>query len=300
MQRKKDYALLACAVFCASLVSLTSCAGAHGFAGDRFFPPTITTDDPFAVDELSLPTVTYSSDSGVSERDYGFEFDKEIFPHFALGISDTYIAENGRGGGPSAHGWDDLTLTAKYEILHSEPHEAILAIGVEALLGGTGSRSVADSFSTISPTVYFGKGLGDLPENLAVLRPLAVTGTVSQTFSTSSRSANAFEWAFALEYSIPYMQQHVKDIGLPEPFKNMIPLVEFSFSTDENRDFGGITSGSINPGVLWEATYFQIGAEALLPINAEKGSHIGLVVQAWIYIDDLFPRVFGAPIFGRD
>ena len=28
---------------------------AHGFAGDRFFPPTITTDDPFAADELAQP-----------------------------------------------------------------------------------------------------------------------------------------------------------------------------------------------------------------------------------------------------
>jgi hypothetical protein len=29
---------------------------AHGFASDRFFPATISTDDPFAVSELSLPT----------------------------------------------------------------------------------------------------------------------------------------------------------------------------------------------------------------------------------------------------
>jgi outer membrane receptor protein involved in Fe transport len=29
---------------------------AHGFAGDRFFPATISTDDPFGASELSLPT----------------------------------------------------------------------------------------------------------------------------------------------------------------------------------------------------------------------------------------------------
>ena len=29
-------------------------AQAHGFEGDRFFPPTIQTDDPFATDEFSL------------------------------------------------------------------------------------------------------------------------------------------------------------------------------------------------------------------------------------------------------
>ena len=28
----------------------------HGFAGDRFFPATLATDDPFVANELSLPT----------------------------------------------------------------------------------------------------------------------------------------------------------------------------------------------------------------------------------------------------
>jgi len=29
-------------------------AGAHGFAGDRFFPATILTDDPFVASEMSI------------------------------------------------------------------------------------------------------------------------------------------------------------------------------------------------------------------------------------------------------
>jgi hypothetical protein len=33
-------------------------AVAHGFAGERFFPATILTDDPFVADEISLPQVT--------------------------------------------------------------------------------------------------------------------------------------------------------------------------------------------------------------------------------------------------
>ena len=31
---------------------------AHGFAGSRFFPATLSTDDPFVADEFSLPTVS--------------------------------------------------------------------------------------------------------------------------------------------------------------------------------------------------------------------------------------------------
>ena len=81
--------------------------------------PTLATDDPFAVDELALPEITYVRNGGPSSRelDTGFEFDKEIFPGFALGISDTYISQKGVRQNPSAYGWANLDLTAKYQRL---------------------------------------------------------------------------------------------------------------------------------------------------------------------------------------
>jgi hypothetical protein len=297
-------------MFCALLACLaggvvTAPAYGHGYVGDRFFPPTVTTDDPLAADELALPTISYFTNPGdggspgSNEIDAGFEFDKEIFPRFAIGVSDTYIAQTGREGGPSAYGWSNVEVTAKYEVWRSEPHEAIVSVGVASEIGGTGSKSVADSFSTFTPKLYLGKGFGDLPDSAAFIRPFAATATLGQTFPTSSASPNTFEWGIAVEYNLLYLQQHVKDVGLPAPFKNMIPLVEFSMQTDENRDSKGITTGTINPGVLWESRYAQLGAEALIPVNSHTGSHVGVVVQMWIYIDDLFPKVFGHPIFGE-
>jgi hypothetical protein len=288
---------------CAPILLLTTFARAHGFVGDRFFPPTITTDDPFAVDELALPTISYyenpAGDGAPRQRetDIGFEFDKEIFPHFALGVSDTHISLNGHGG-PSAYGWDDVTLTGKYELWHNDEHEAIFSVGMEADIGGTGNKDVAESFSTFTPTIYFGKGFGDLPDSLNYAKPLAFTGTIGQTFPTEAEDSNALEWGGAIEYSLPYLQQHVKDVGIPAPFKDMIPLVEFSMETGENRDDRGHTTGTINPGVLWETKYFQLGGEALIPVNGDSGPHVGFTLQMWIFIDDLFPNTFGFPIFG--
>src|SRR3984893_4254869 len=46
------------ALAAALAVSQAGSALAHGFAGDRFFPATILTDDPYVADEMSLPTVT--------------------------------------------------------------------------------------------------------------------------------------------------------------------------------------------------------------------------------------------------
>jgi hypothetical protein len=276
-------------------------ARAHGFVGDRFFPPPIATDDPFATDELLLPSVSYSKSSDrppVGTTDAGFEFDKEIFPKFALGISGDWLNQK-PDGEPASSGFDDFTLSAKYQLWQNDAHEAIFSVGGEWEMGGTGSKQVgADSANTFTPTIYFGKGFGDLPDALKYAKPFALTGTVGEDLLTSA-DPNSLEWGFALEYSLPYLQAQVKDIGLPQPFKNMIPVVEFSFDSPENRD-GGETTGTINPGVFYESRYFQIGTEAIIPVNNESGHDVGAVVQLQIFLDDIFPKIFGHPVFGND
>lgn len=278
----------------------TATAHAHGFVGDRFFPPTITTDDPFATDELLLPSVSYFKSAGsppTGTTDGGFELDKEILPQFALGISGDYLNVK-PDGEPAANGFDDFTVSAKYQLWQNDAHEAIFSVGALWEIGGSGSRAVgADSTSTLTPTVYFGKGFGDLPAALQYARPLAITGTLGEDLPLSAEPNN-LEWGLALEYSLPYLQAQVKDVGLIAPFKDMIPLVEFSFTSPENRD-GGETTGTINPGVLYESKYYQVGAEAIIPVNRATGNEVGAILQVEIFIDDIWPNVFGHPLFGN-
>src|SRR4051812_43449141 len=71
-------ALATALAFCSTVPALS-----HGIVGNRFFPATITTDDPFAADELSLPTVSYQNtgiDPSVKETDINGEFSKRITP----------------------------------------------------------------------------------------------------------------------------------------------------------------------------------------------------------------------------
>ncbi|HZK79529.1 MAG TPA: hypothetical protein VFC46_00640, partial [Humisphaera sp.] len=177
--------------------------------------------------------------------------------------------------------------------------EFIFSVGVEADLGGIGTKGFRDSFTTLTPKIYVGKGLGDLPDKFAMLQPFAVTGEFGQSFPTSAASPNAFSWGFAVEYSLMYLEQHVKDVGLPAPFKEMIPLVEFSMQTTENRGVGGLTTGTINPGVLWVTNYYELGVEANIPVNHDSGAHVGVTAELWIFIDDIFPQTFGHPLFGE-
>jgi hypothetical protein len=62
-------------------------AAAHGFAGKRFFPATITNDDPFVADELSLPTASWFKNGerpAEGETDVSVEFSKRILDNLGL------------------------------------------------------------------------------------------------------------------------------------------------------------------------------------------------------------------------
>jgi len=302
--------LAAALVAVIALILFTTKLEAHGFEGDRFFPPTIATDDPFATDELAMPTISFfnnpASADGSSpktrEIDVSTEFDKEIFPKFALGITETHINLKPEGEASSG-GFDNLSLSAKYQLFENAPHEFVLSIGGEVDLGGTGSKLIgAESYSTYTPTIYYGKGFGDLPNCLKYLKPLAVTGTLGYAIpgeagnSDGSFNPDNLKWGFAVEYSIPYLQEHVKDVEWLRPLQHVIPLVEISMNTPVNRSYG-FTTGTVNPGILWESKYCQIGAEAQIPINSATGPNVGAIIQVQFFIDDLFPKVFGHPIF---
>jgi len=216
-------------------------------------------------------------------------------------------------------GFGNLELGAKYEFFENDEHESILSLGLGAEVGGTGSKRVgADTFSTWTPALFFGKGLGDLPQSVSLLRPLAVTGVIgvaipaSASTRTSSineetgeteldieRHPSVLQYGFAVEYSLIYLQEQVKNIGLRKPLDHVIPLVEFSLETPLNRGQRGQTTGTINPGVIWSGKYFQLGAEAVIPINSLAGSNVGFIAQLHFYLDDLFPKSVGRPLFGR-
>ncbi|HEX4084703.1 MAG TPA: hypothetical protein VHY22_07330 [Chthoniobacteraceae bacterium] len=275
---------------------------AHGFEGDRFFPPTITTDDPFAVDELSLPTVSVfnnppaSGGTKVREIDLGGELDKEILPGWDLEFSDVFTVLQPKGA-MTMDGFQNFDLGSKYELYQNPAHEFIASAGVDWSIGGTGGRSIgADSFSTISPAFFLGKGFGDLPDSVPFLKPFAITTDIAEDFPTEAGDSNALDWGFALEYSLVYLEDNVKDTGLPHPWRDMIPVVEFTATSPENRD-GGVTTGTVNPGVLWENRYFQLGAEALIPINSHSGHNVGVIFNVNIFFDDFWPKVFGHPLF---
>ena len=209
-------------------------------------------------------------------------------------------------------GWDNFAINAKYQFYKSDLHETILSVGVDADLGGTGARRVgAESFSTFTPAVFVGRGFGDLPEEMRFLaavcrhRQLGI-GVPTRASSTSldddgnagtEQHPNVLKLGFALEYSLGYLHSFVKDVGLPGPLRNAVPIVEVALEKPINRG-GGPTIGTINPGILFPGRTMQFGIEAVMPVNRHTGGSTGVLVQLHFFLDDLFPRSLGKPLIG--
>ena len=306
------------------LVSLSEGAG-HEIVGNRFFPATLGIDDPGVNDELSFPTVSSfktGDDPSFKQRDISGEFSKRITEAFAVsfGVTHSHFSTPGGPTGFGADGFQNLETTLKYRLFKDPVHEFVISAGLSIEWGRTGAESVgAEQFNVYTPTLYFGKGFGDLPDTLSWIRPVAVTGQVGYAIpgrrSTTTSGIDpdtgdptvdtefhprVLNWGGTVQYSMPYLKSAVYDLGLPDFVNRFIPLVEATMQTPLSNTFtsGTLTTGTINPGFLWVGNGFQVGVEALIPINRQSGTNVGVIAQLHFYLDDLDPRGIGRPIFG--
>jgi hypothetical protein len=306
----------------ATIVAAIGAARAHEIVGNRMFPATLTIDDPGVADELALPTVSTAKsgdDPSVRQTDISFEYAKRITEDFGVsfGTAWSHLASPGGPTGTGASGFQNIEAALKYRLFTNPAHEFVLSAGLEIEFGGSGAADVgAEPVTSYTPTVYFGKGFGDLPASMNWARPFAVTGVVGYSIPASSQTVDfdpdtgdtdtefnpkVLTWGGSLQYSMPYLKSSVVDLGLPDFVNRLVPIVEFSFETPVASTFtsGTVTTGTISPGLLYIGDSYQLGVEALIPVNNEGGSGVGVIGQIHFFLDDLLPTTLGRPIFGH-
>lgn len=308
--------MVGCLIVVAILVGTAPRVDAHGLIGKRFLPATLATEDPFVADELSLPTIFHIKMPGSGERaatrhtDLRGELSKRLTPDLGLSLSGTFKLLDPVDG-KSVSGFDNLGVALKYVVWKHAEHEWLLSLGLDWDVGGTGSKKVgAESFDTVTPSFFFGKGLGDLPDALEWLKPLAVTGVFGVALPTRNSNKtvtvspdgdveverdvnpNVARWGFAVQYSLHYLQSSVRDVGLPAPFNRLISIVELAVQTPLDSREAGRTTGTINPGFIWFGRYFQLGIEAVVPVNSRTGKNVGILGQIHFFLDDIAPKIF--------
>lgn len=188
-------------------------ARAHGVVGQRFFPATLAIDDPFVADELSLPTASVArlhateEEPAAVETAFSAELSKRLSPNLGLSLGGAVIM-TALEDGPTIAGFDNMEIGVKYVFLKRAAQELIVSAGLDIDVGGTGQAKVdAEPFSTFAPSLFFGKGLGDLPDSLRWLRPAAVTGVLGLALPVRD-DPRVFQWGFTLQYSLQYLQSY--------------------------------------------------------------------------------------------
>ena len=293
---------------------------AHAVCGARVYPVTLTMDDPGVADEVTIPQIVYTRSAAAGGPGPGhdtsvqFEYDKRLTDAIGFAFNDGYTVDQTNNAKTQA-GWDDLTVTAKWARCVSPDASFQLAVGVIRAFGRTGTSHVgSDEYGDTAPTIYLGKGLDDAV--VPILQPLQFSGELSyavtdkaiKTYTTldpisglsSARTNNggANRWigSFSVQYSIPYLQNQVEDFGLPEPVSHLIPIAEFNWTSPTVSGGNGPTTWTMAPGFIYLRSWYQVGVEALVPLDKGAGTNLGVIVQLHVFLDDLYPHGVGAPI----
>jgi hypothetical protein len=86
---------------------------------------------------------------------------------------------------------------------------------------------------------------------------------------------------------------------------DVAPATEVDVSGDFSKritaDFGNgfVTTGKIQPGIIWLGNDFQVGVEEVIPVSGQSGNTIGVVGQLHLYLDDIFLTTVGQPLIGN-
>jgi hypothetical protein len=302
-----------------AILGFAHSAHAHGIAGNRFFPGTLSFDDPAVADESILPLFSSSKhpDEGgdVVDNRFTWSFFRLLTPTLGIGVDSGWVHRD--WGSSRSSGFDTTNLTIKGEVYRNDLHETLVSAGLAWGIGHSGAQGAgANAPDLIAPGIFFGKGFGDLPASLAWLRPFGITGALTlehpmtgmsttsgidpltgQLGSILMPDVDTLHWGFAIEFSTLYLTNRFTPGKLPkeEPLNQLVPLVEFSFVSARGQK----TVATMNPGLSYVAVSWQVAAEAIVPLNSEAGRSIGARAQLLLFLDELIPSLFGKPLLSR-
>lgn len=273
-------------------------AWAHGVVGDYVFLEPLIAQDPTPANELDIiePTwtktvngQTFAIPSSIEKVLYR---DKDYWPRFSVGVGSAwdYISPK---QGTNRSGFDDLNMFAKWAFLVWAEHEFLMSVTLNIQLP-TGNPTVeGQNHTSLGPGFLWEKGLGDIPNwpLTKYLRPLGFQGGVLYLPALGGHTSHPLFYNQVIEYSIPYLSNSVKDIGLKWPLRNLFPFTEINYS-----QFLAGPPGTtfpiwvLTPGIAYVSYHgeLSIGTQFALNRAAVPGTHAAVIVLLDIFYDSIF------------
>jgi hypothetical protein len=233
---------------------------------------------------------------------------KRITADFGVVIAETWTQIH-TPGAPTQAGFGELETTFQYQLLKYAPTELAFDGGAHRRLGRHRGHQRWDRRPLHHGVAHllYGPGLWLATRPIVVGATFRSDGEFSYNIPSSSFDfaqgvfiPQTVDYSGLLQYSLPYLHANVIDLGLRDFFNHLIALVEFSFETPVANNFGNsnATTGFLHPGAIYVGSTYQVGLEAIIPVNKQSGSGSGVLAQLHFYLDDMFPETVGQPLIG--
>jgi hypothetical protein len=127
---------------------------------------------------FSHPPDTDSTFS-VIDNAVAWSFERLLTPDLLIGLNGGWLHRRGNAF-PTQSGFDQSSMTLKGLVHRNDLHETLISASLTWGIGSSGAQGVgANKPNSLIPSITFGKGFGDLPDELSGLRPFAITGAVA-------------------------------------------------------------------------------------------------------------------------
>jgi hypothetical protein len=276
-------------------------AHAHGVVGQRSFIEPFIAEDVNPKNEFVIGRPEWDHSRDGRALSLGFGLEKKLSDRFSITLDSEWDDITPKPHDePHASGFDNLNITLKYAFFIDPVHEAIASIALESA-APTGTEKVgAEKDPSFKPFLLYGKGANELPDFLKYLRPFAVQGDAGFEISTDRKRTTTLAHNIAIEYSVPYLQQAVRDFGLPWPLNEFIGDTEFDFEHGVNGDEHGRSKVFVTPGFVYMDRWVELGVAGRFPLNQAAHDELdwGIVFIVDLFIDDILPWTRWQPIGG--
>lgn len=292
------YKCLQWLVMCGIFVCLSSSfVSAHGVVGKRKFIEPFVAEDANPKDEFVLAKPGHLNLKEGNTFSMGYILEKRFSDNFSLALENEWVTHR-QGGEKNTSGFQNLGVLLKYAMFRSEAHEFILSSGFEVEVPIGEEDIGAEQDVALAPLLLYAKGFGDLPWRVGFLRPFALMGDAGFDILLNNEETEFF-YDFVLMYDFQYLQDHVKDVGLPWPLNRLVPVVEFNFATVVNGP-ERVTEAFITPGLVYRGKYVQLGIAGQFPLNSTTNREFdsGILFSIDLFYDDIVSALGWAPFLG--
>jgi hypothetical protein len=200
--------------------------------------------------------------------------------------------------GETTTGFTNLSLAYKHVLISIPEHEFMLSLAPEAELP-VGNRTVgSESHARAGFDLIFAKGLGDVADSIAILRPAALEGDIGWEGKVTGARDDLVSANGEIEYSLGYLDENVASFSVTHALRNLTPHLDFDYAQymDAHRN-STAPDFELTPGVAWLNSTFEINLGVQVALNHASSSSgaVGFVWLLGVSFDQIVPALGWTP-----